>query len=156
MRKAFTMVEVVFVIVVIGILAAIAVPRFSATRDDATLTKARTTVASIRSALSTEVQKRQMAGDYTPISNLGGEENKHDKAIFDFFDGDRQNGRILEYPPHSCKTASSRGCWMRTGENTYRYYFPASIGDSVDFQVNNNRFECDSSSSDALCAKLDR
>ena len=156
MRKAFSMVEMVFVIVVIGILAGIAVPKMSATRDDATLVKARTTVASIRSAISTEVQKRQMAGDYTLISNLGGEINGRDKAIFDFFDGDRQNGRVLEYPPHSCKTASSRGCWMRTGEKTYRYNFPASIGGSVDFQVNNNRFECVSSSSEELCAELDR
>jgi prepilin-type N-terminal cleavage/methylation domain-containing protein len=34
-RKAFTMVELIFVIVIIGILAAIAVPKLSATRDDA-------------------------------------------------------------------------------------------------------------------------
>ncbi len=156
MRKAFSMVELVFVIVVIGILAGIAVPRMSATRDDATLVKARTTVASIRSAISTEVQKRQMAGDYTPIFNLGGEINGHDKAIFDFFDEDPQNGRVLEYPPRSCKTATSRGCWMRTGPSTYTYYFPASIGGSVNFNVSDNRFECDSSSSEELCAKLDR
>jgi len=147
------MVELVFVIVVIGILAAIAVPKFSATRDDATLVKARTTVASIRSAISTEIQKRQMAGIYTGISNLGGKTNQNDKSIFDYFDAPKTESRVLEYPPHSCK-AGAKGCWMRTGPNTYTYYFPASIGGSVDFQVNNNRFEC--VSSDTLCAKLDR
>jgi general secretion pathway protein G len=34
-RTAFTMVEVVFVILILGILAAVAIPRLSTTRDDA-------------------------------------------------------------------------------------------------------------------------
>ena len=34
-RTAFTMVELVFVIVILGILAAVAIPKLSATRDDA-------------------------------------------------------------------------------------------------------------------------
>ena len=35
MKKAFTMVEVIFVIVIIGILAAVAIPKLAASRDDA-------------------------------------------------------------------------------------------------------------------------
>jgi len=36
MKSAFTMIELIFVIVVLGILAAVAIPKFAATRDDAT------------------------------------------------------------------------------------------------------------------------
>ena len=39
MKKAFTMIELIFVIVLIGILAVIAIPKLSATRDDAKLSQ---------------------------------------------------------------------------------------------------------------------
>lgn len=35
MKKAFTMIELIFTIVIIGILAAVAIPKLNATRDDA-------------------------------------------------------------------------------------------------------------------------
>jgi len=35
MKKAFTMIELIFVIVIIGILASVAIPKLAATRDDA-------------------------------------------------------------------------------------------------------------------------
>ena len=48
MKKAFTMIELILIIVVIGVLAAVAIPRISATRDDAVLVK---TMAEIRTAI---------------------------------------------------------------------------------------------------------
>ena len=68
MKKAFTMIELVFVIVVIGILTAIAIPKFAATRDDAIISKAKAEVAAMRSAIATERQKRILRGDFTNIT----------------------------------------------------------------------------------------
>ncbi len=76
MKKAFTMIELVFVIVVIGILSAIAIPKFAATRDDAIIAKARATVAAMRSAIATERQKRILRGEFTtPVDSNWVEEN---------------------------------------------------------------------------------
>ncbi len=68
MKKAFTMIELVFVIVVIGILAAIAVPKLAATRDDAKIAKARATVGALRSAIATQRQKYILDGSFTNIT----------------------------------------------------------------------------------------
>ncbi len=49
MKKAFTMIEIIFVIVMIGILASIALPRFSATKDDAKIV---TELSNLRTCIS--------------------------------------------------------------------------------------------------------
>jgi general secretion pathway protein G len=68
MKKAFTMIELVFVIVVIGILAGVAIPKFAATRDDAIISKARATVGALRSAIATERQKQILRGNFADLN----------------------------------------------------------------------------------------
>lgn len=70
-RNAFSMIELVFVIAVLGILAAIAIPKFAATRDDAKIAAARATISSVRSGIVSERQTRLLRGDATYIPHLG-------------------------------------------------------------------------------------
>ena len=141
-QKAFTLLELTFVIVIIGILSAIAIPKFAATRDDATVTKAITTVASVRNAVASERQKRILRGNFVTITDLA-KTNGTDKTIFDFYDGNNTAGNeVLEYPLRSCKDSNARGCWISNANNTYIYRMPASSKD-VSFTLGNSRFTCD-------------
>ncbi len=144
-QNAFTMIELVFVIVVIGILSAVAIPKFAATRDDAVITKAMTTIASVRSALSTERQKRILRGEFDPLTAIDtGTANAEGDTIFDHYDGDVNESLVLQYPITSCSSATSRGCWIKTAGNTYNYRMPHNAND-VTFTVDLTTFRmtCD-------------
>jgi len=80
--SAFTMIELVFVIVILGILSAIAIPKFAATRTDAQISKARADVSSIRSAIMTERQSRLITGDSKYIKAGTSAKELDDGALF--------------------------------------------------------------------------
>lgn len=63
MSRAFTMIELIFVIVVLGILAGIAIPKLAATRDDATLVAMRANLATIMTAVQTQHGADLIAGN---------------------------------------------------------------------------------------------
>jgi len=51
-RRGFTMIELIFVIVILGILASVAIPKLAATRTDAQITSALTEITTLKKDLS--------------------------------------------------------------------------------------------------------
>ncbi len=153
-RKAFTIIELVFVIAIIGILAAMAIPRFVVTRDDAVITKAKVTVSAIKNAIATERQKRILRGDFDDFISLGGTTG-NDKVLFDYFDGNATAGaRILEYGPRSCKNNTLTGCWTKTNDTTYVFKMPITSSNITFIFDLKRRFDCDADANTRECRLL--
>jgi len=73
-RAGFTMIELIFVIVILGILAAVAVPKLSATRDDAKISKMAsnlsTLVGDAGSYYTSQGKTKWQAAKWADVTNL--------------------------------------------------------------------------------------
>ena len=70
MKKGFTMIELIFVIVILGVLASVAIPRLAATRDDAEVAKAATNLTTAVSDITAYYTAKGNFKDSTGNANV--------------------------------------------------------------------------------------
>lgn len=137
------MVELVFVIVILGILAAVAIPRLGASRDDAVLVKGQSQVSAIRSGIALQKSKRLLEGTPTPlpnldfVTNLVTGYNVDNQRLFNFADGNTSN--VLEYPIVS--QTNRDGGWVKTNANSYAFRFMGQVN-TFDYNATSGAFIC--------------
>jgi len=117
------MVELIFVIIIIGILSAIAVPRFQSTAEEAYISKAKSTIASARSALSMMRQKNILKSQTADINKT---------AVGDNFTN------LLKFPVSVCGAAKCNG-WSTSG-TAFTFHGPTG---NVVYNLTSNKLECD-------------
>jgi general secretion pathway protein G len=76
------MIELIFVIVILGILGGIAVPRLAGTRTDAHITKGRADVAAIRMSIAMTRSENLLSGNAQFPADLGSNPDKLFENIF--------------------------------------------------------------------------
>lgn len=147
-RNAFTMIELIFAIVIIGILASIALPRLAATRDDADIAKGRSDVSAIRAAIVSERQTRLLQGNTAFINHLDhqGASSADGDILFD------NNGvasqALLQY---GIASGSTNGHWRKTAADTYQYRI---LGSDVQFTYTQATGAFDCNHNNANCRLL--
>lgn len=155
MKSAFTMIELVFIIVILGILGAVAFPKMAPFMEDAKLARGQSNVSAIRSAIANERSRNMLSGVVAFPQIL--DDATKDKEGELLFDGNGTTVNILQYPLYS---KQSGGNWMKISDNTgatisYRYYI--SNTRTVDFTYTKATgiFDCaHNANNDDDCAAL--
>ena len=125
LHRAFTMIELMFVIVILGILSAIALPKFSKTKDLADVAKGRSDVMAIRSSILSERQSQLIKGVNSYIPKLSANSTT-------LFTGDGNGRGLLTY---GITAGTTDGKWSAT-DNTYKNYDFHVNGVAVPFDYN--------------------
>lgn len=137
-KNAFTMIELIFVIIILGILSAVALPKFQGVREQADIAKGKADLATIRTAIVNERQRRVMTGDANFITAA----NLHTGGLF---------GGVLGTPMTDAQTS---GNWHNVDNDTIIYY----AGDrnaSFEYNATNGTLNCNTpTDANTTCGKL--
>ncbi len=147
LNPAFTMIELVWVIVILGILAAVAIPRLGATRDDAVLVKGKSQVASIRSGIAMQKSRNLLRGNrqtnsYYPDNLDVAVATTNNANLFYIAPGNPEN--ILENPILAVDTLAS-GRWIKDNNTTYRLQLTPGNVATFTYTNTNGTFICTNS-----------
>lgn len=126
MKKGFSLIELIFVIVILGILAGVAVPRLTATRDDAQIAKLKSDVAAIQSGLALERSTRMMRGDMSWPAALNQKP-----------DGTGCGSNFCAVTQNAIK-----GAWDTSDGLNYTFKFNNSTTLNFVYDNNNGTFDC--------------
>ncbi|WP_428738332.1 type II secretion system protein [Sulfurimonas sp.] len=128
LSRAFTVIELIFVIVVLGILSAIALPKFANTGTQARVTSGKADVSAIRSAIMSERQKGIIKGQSSFIGVGTGTDGDGNKEL----DNGGLFGGVLTYAKQD---STGVGQWHKTGSTgtTSTYTFNVDGATTVSF-----------------------
>jgi len=155
MKKSFTLIELIFVITIIGLLAAVAVPRFLSTEVSASKANFKSSIASAQTAIDNLHGEWVANDDFEWNPGADGQNHTNDwnnttgypKKIDDGQDTNDTFSYILRKPLNSCNvkykdSTKYTDCFEEYDNNAYKYYFSPKDYVEVNYSQADGLFKC--------------
>ena len=148
MQKAFTLIELIFVIVIIGLLATIAVPKFVNLTSHAKNASIKSVVNSVQDSVENIHSKWLVNEDFKWDPDGDGDDDLNETSGYPKYldDGNSSETKLFKYvlkvPIMSCSSDSAISCWSEYDDNKYEYRFSSSKKLKVEYNSSNGLLGC--------------
>ncbi|GAB6045824.1 prepilin-type N-terminal cleavage/methylation domain-containing protein [Caminibacter profundus] len=150
MKKSFTLIELLFVIVIIGVLASFAIPKFKNLTTHSKESALKSVVSSVQTAIDNIHGEWIINDNFKWDPNGDGVDDLNENGYPKQLDNGTGESKLFKYvlkiPIVSCGS-SKNGCWEEPSNNIYRYYFTPSSYLEIEYNSTNGTLECKDGSS---------
>ncbi|WP_456479679.1 type II secretion system protein [Nautilia sp.] len=148
MKRGFTLIELIFVIVIIGVLASFAIPKFTNLTTHAKSAGIKSLVTSVQSAVDNIHGKWIVNDNYSWIGADGVDHSADFNSSSGYpakLDGGAGSENLFSYvlkiPVPDCGSRQS-GCWKEYEDNKYEYYYSPTKILKIEYNSSNGTLEC--------------
>ena len=150
MKKSFTLIELIFVIVIIGLLAVIAIPKFINLTTHAKNASIKTVVNSVDESIENFHAKWLVNEDFVWNPAADGKNHNNDwnsstgyPKKLDGGAGERNLFKyVLKVPLNACANSNSINCWDEYDDSKYEYIFNSNKKLRLEYNQSNGLLEC--------------
>jgi len=148
MKKALTLIELIFTIIIMGVLASVAIPKFKNLTFHAKTSSVKSLVTSVQSSIDNIHGKWIINEDYKWIGADGVDHSAdfddtlgYPKVIDDGKDTTKLFSYVLKIPVPSCGT-KTQGCWKEYDDNKYEYFYTSTKILKINYNPSTGMLEC--------------
>ena len=145
MKKAFTLIELIFVIVIIGLLASFALPKFKNLATHAKSSGVKSVVTSVQSSIDNIHGKWIINDSFKWDPDKDGNDDLNSNGYPKSLDSGSGENRLFKYvlkiPVPSCGNRTS-GCWKEYEDKKYAYYYNTNDVLKLEYNETKGILEC--------------
>jgi len=145
MKKAFTLIELIFVIVIIGVLASVAIPKFTNLTTHAKSSGVKSVVTSVQSSIDNIHGKWIINDNFKWDPDGDGNTNLNEEGYPTSLDSGKDETSLFKYvlkiPVPSCGSRT-QSCWKEYDDNRYEYIFTPGKILKIDYNATAGMLEC--------------